>query len=137
MNTALTVEQAVEAYALSDIAKLALQNCIKHDPETWKSKTTVDVAEYSLRNTNAIKQLFLATNTNWYPSYTFNEKQYVCAALVKWDSNLDIHSIQLSGNDDYAISRDFLDEESALNMWNKLLTIEYITPESLGEYVAL
>lgn len=137
MNAALTVEQAIEAYALSDYAKLSLQNCIKHDPKTWADKSTVDVAAYSLKRTNAIKQLFLATNTDWYPSYSLNGKQYVCAVLEKWNSNLDIHSIQLSGNDDYAISRDFLDEKSALDMWNQLLTIEYITPESLGEYVAV
>lgn len=136
MNAALTVEQAIEAYALSDYAKLSLQNCIKHDPKTWADKSTVDVAAYTLKRTSAIKQLFLATNTDWYPSYSLNGKQYVCAVLEKWNSNLDIHSIQLSGNDDYAISRDFLDEKSALDMWNQLLTIEYITPESLGEYVA-
>lgn len=136
MNAALTVEQAIEAYALSDYAKLSLQNCIKHDPNTWADKSTVDVAAYSLKRTNAIKQLFLATDTDWYPSYSLNGKQYVCAVLEKWNSNLDIHSIQLSGNDDYAISRDFLDEKSALDMWNQLLTIEYITPESLGEYVS-
>ncbi len=136
MNAALTVEQAIEAYALSDYAKLSLQNCIKHDPKTWADKSTVDVAAYALKHTNAIKQLFLATNTDWYPSYSLNGKQYVCAVLEKWNSNLDIHSIQLSGNDDYAISRDFLDEKSALDMWNQLLTIEYITPESLGEYVS-
>lgn len=136
MNAALTVEQAIEAYALSDNAKLSLQNCIKHDPKTWADKSTVDVAAYTLKRTSAIKQLFLATNTDWYPSYSLNGKQYVCAVLEKWNSNLDIHSIQLSGNDDYAISRDFLDEKSALDMWNQLLTIEYITPESLGEYVA-
>lgn len=136
MNAALTVEQAIEAYALSDCAKLSLQNCIKHDPKTWADKSTVDVAAYALKRTSAIKQLFLATNTDWYPSYSLNGKQYVCAVLVKWNSNLDIHSIQLSGNDDYAISRDFLDEKSALDMWNQLLTIEYITPESLGEYVS-
>lgn len=136
MNAALTVEQAIEAYALSDNAKLSLQNCIKHDPKTWADKSTVDVAAYALKRTSAIKQLFLATNTNWYPSYSLNGKQYVCAVLEKWNSNLDIHSIQLSGNDDYAISRDFLDEKSALDMWNQLLTIEYITPESLGEYVS-
>ena len=136
MNAALTVEQAIEAYALSDYAKLSLQNCIKHDPKTWADKSTVDVAAYELKHTSAIKQLFLATNTDWYPSYSLNGKQYVCAVLEKWNSNLDIHSIQLSGNDDYAISRDFLDEKSALDMWNQLLTIEYITPESLGEYVS-
>ena len=136
MNAALTVEQAIEAYALSDNAKLSLQNCIKHDPKTWADKSTVDVAAYTLKRTSAIKQLFLATNTDWYPSYSLNGKQYVCAVLEKWNSNLDIHSIQLSGNDDYAISRDFLDEKSALDMWNQLLTIEYITPESLGEYVS-
>lgn len=136
MNAALTVEQAIEYYALSDYAKLSLQNCIKHDPKTWADKSTVDVAAYTLKNTYAIKQLFLATNTDWYPSYIFNEKQYVCATLIKWNSNLDLHSIHLSGNDDYEISRDFLDEKTALEYWDTLLTIDYISPASLGEYVS-
>ena len=55
-------KQAIEAYALSDYAKLSLQNCIKHDPKTWADKSTVDVAAYALKRTSAIKQLFLATN---------------------------------------------------------------------------
>ena len=133
MNKFMTLEQAIQAYSKEWCCGEALKNSVAANPTKWKNKTTVDMARNYLTMHSAMFQVFFATTDDWYPAFTLDGGKYVQATLRKWDSNLDLYTICLAGNDDYSISKDYLDLISALADWNYLYTVKSVNSKTLSD----
>lgn len=73
-----------------------------------------------------------------YPSFSFlndkdfeNNEMYIKLTKEKEDNNLDKWKIKIEGNDDYSMSKIFLNELDADFEWNNLLKLKYINKENL------
>lgn len=79
--------------------------------------------------------VFLPTNKEFYPNYVCEGQTYCKAALwVNTDSNLDLWTIHLSGNDDYSISWDVIGENEAKVIWDSLFEKELLTEEQVNHF---
>lgn len=70
------------------------------------------------------------TEESWSPAY---EGGYVQASFRKCNSNIPMWSIHLSGDDDYSISQDFVDEAAALAKWEEILQAKVVNKDILGD----
>lgn len=77
---------------------------------------------------------FMPTDKEFYPSYTCDGYAYCYATMTKVESNLDLYTIHLSGDDDYSVSFDIIGEDAAYNEWDRLMSVDYITDELIEQY---
>ena len=78
---------------------------------------------------------YLPTTKEFYPCHWVGGKMYCLATLFyNEESNLELYTIQLSGNDDYSISFDVIGREEALREWGRLFEYENITDEVVSKY---
>lgn len=91
------------------------------------SKESLDNLGFKMRDPHADRDLYvettmLPTNDDWYPSHEVDGLQMVEASISKIPSNLDLWTIQLSGDDDFSMSTDILGESEAKAVWQDLLS---------------
>ena len=140
MNNWKLASEFAKEYALTDTAIAALNNMKKSSPDYWADKTTYDFAcwYFGLHSGRSVyeEDAFLVTNSDWYPCFEgVNGEKYVHATMYKHDSNLELYTICLAGNDDYSISKDFIGYDEAITAWVDLLSQDYVRQEHLpGSY---
>lgn len=71
------------------------------------------------------------TEDNFCGNYIENNKEYCIGIFFKQNSNIDIYSIKLSGNDDYSIAQDFYSYEESISTWNKLKNKKFVNQSDL------
>lgn len=139
MNKALTVIEYATEFAQTEQCRLLYEKARNSYPEYWAKKSTLDYAMWNLgahRQKDAYEQeLFFLTDTDWHPSLIVGTSMYVHGTLYKCDSNLDLYTICLAGNDDFSISKDFIGYDVAITAWLDLCAEQYVREEHLpGNY---
>ncbi len=79
--------------------------------------------------------LYMPTIKEFYPCHQHNGMSYCLATLFEdKESNLDLWTVRLEGDDDYSISFDIIGKEQAYSEWNRLLSADCISDELVSEY---
>lgn len=88
-------------------------------------------------STDTYKQevVYFKTQKEFYPSH-YCEKEAYCKGFI-WentDSNLELWTIHLGGNDDYSVSLDIIGKDEAQKEWERLKGLDVITDSTVEHY---
>jgi len=98
-----------------------------------KSKKIISVAGFIVKSypNKDIETTMFKTNDDFYGNYTENGVNYCEGNLYNFNSNLDLWTIRLSGNDNYSISTDYSSKKEAMEQWNILKNLKVISKTDL------
>lgn len=71
--------------------------------------------------------VYMPTSMDFFGNYVLDGVEYCQASLYKQDSNLDLWTIHLSGDDDFSLSFDCIGESEARHKWGSLFDNDTIT----------
>lgn len=115
-------------YHMDVLAKEGSDRILSEIKEMYElSKESLDNLGFKLKDHHADRDLYvettmLPTGDDWYPSHEVDGVQMVEASIRNLPSNLDLWTIQLSGDDDFSMSTDILGESEAKAVWQDLLS---------------
>lgn len=79
--------------------------------------------------------VFLPTSKEFYPNFYCEGVAYCKASLRQnKETNLELWTIRLGGDDDYSISFDIIGEEEARQEWGNLFNHEFITDNTTDKF---
>lgn len=133
MNNVLTVSEFIDFELTKQSTLDSFERFLDYGDNRakWKGKTVRDYLEWSYTSDDCVEHLYFETNVSWYPLYSVNNKHYVCGTVRKWNSNLELYTICLSGNDDYSLSKDYTSWEDCMNDWKKLKNSRFVNHDTL------
>ena len=112
-------------YLTMEEAKREFQDCNKGD--LFKLPKNLIGEDY-----DTIEENF-RTEDNFYGNEIINGKDHCTGSFYYNQSNIDICSILLAGNDDYSITQEFYSYKEALKVWNRLNKNRFVNKSDLPD----